>query len=149
MLFRSRPDTAAESYMTTYTPAMSAVHWNTQNAALHLLARVGPATLLVRYEDLVRAPETALREIAAFAGVPVDGAALRFIGAGGTPGPGRWADLGAAHTASGNPMRFATGRVAIRPDDRWRTAMPAGQRRAVTALTLPLLARYGYTREVA
>jgi hypothetical protein len=46
-------------------------------------------------------------------------------------------------------MRFATGSVAIRPDDRWRTAMPAGQRRAVTALTLPLLARYGYPARAA
>ena len=41
-------------------------------------------------------------------------------------------------------MRFATGRVAIRRDERWRAGLPAAQRRAVTALTLPLLAGYGY-----
>jgi hypothetical protein len=42
-------------------------------------------------------------------------------------------------------MRFATGRIPIRMDDRWRAALPAAQRRRVTALTLPLLVRYGYT----
>ena len=41
-------------------------------------------------------------------------------------------------------MRFATGKVAIRGDERWRTAMPDAQRRTVTAMTLPLLKHYGY-----
>jgi hypothetical protein len=43
-------------------------------------------------------------------------------------------------------VRFLNGRVPIRQDDAWQAAMPAGQRRAVTALTLPLLGRYGYVR---
>jgi hypothetical protein len=87
--------------------------------------------------------------------VAPDAAALRFLaggaGAGVAPdaaaGPAAWAELGVHHTASGNPMRFSTGRIAIRPDDAWREAMPRTQRRAVTALTLPLLARYGYLRQ--
>jgi hypothetical protein len=41
-------------------------------------------------------------------------------------------------------MRFTTGRVRIRPDDTWQTAMRASNRRTVTTLTLPLLMRYGY-----
>ena len=41
-------------------------------------------------------------------------------------------------------MRFATGKVPIHSDDRWRAAMPAADRRTVTALTLPLLSHYGY-----
>ena len=44
------------------------------------------------------------------------------------------------------PMRFTTGRIRIRRDEQWRAALPPGQRRAVTALTLPLLARYGYAQ---
>jgi hypothetical protein len=44
-------------------------------------------------------------------------------------------------------MRFRTGQITIRQDERWRDAMPAGQQRAVTALTFPLLARYGYLRD--
>jgi hypothetical protein len=43
-------------------------------------------------------------------------------------------------------MRFATGRIPIRADDEWRTAMSGAQRKTVAALTLPLLAHYGYLR---
>ena len=50
------------------------------------------------------------------------------------------------HSVSGNPMRFAAGTIPIRLDERWRTGLPGGQRRAVTALTFPLLAGYGYVR---
>jgi hypothetical protein len=41
-------------------------------------------------------------------------------------------------------MRFSTGKIPIRGDERWRSGMPKTQQRAVTALTLPLLAGYGY-----
>jgi sulfotransferase family protein len=133
---------AAHRYMTKYPPASAALRWNIQNSALHVLARTGTPTSLVRYEDVVRDPESALREVAAFVGVPVSDEALRFLGGGN--GAGHHADLGAAHTVSGNPVRFLNGQVPIRQDDAWQAAMPAGQRRAVTALTLPLLGRYGY-----
>ena len=142
----SRPDSAAASYMTTYSPARAAGHWNVQNQALQLLARTGTPTLRVRYEDLVTAPAATLSRIAAFAGLPSSGPALRFLS---SDQAGPWADLRAAHTASGNPMRFLTGRVDIRGDERWRSAMPASQRRTVTALTFPLLAHYGYAGRVA
>ncbi|MGO9296185.1 MAG: sulfotransferase, partial [Streptosporangiaceae bacterium] len=142
----SRPDSAADSYMTRYSPSTAAGLWNAQNGALALLAAEGVPTLRVRYEDLVAEPAATMRAIAAFAGIPAAAADLSFLAG---DADGHWADLAAVHTASGNPMRFATGRVPIKRDERWRTAMPAGQRRAVTALTLPLLARYGYTGRAA
>jgi Sulfotransferase family len=142
----SRPDAVTASYMATYSPAAAAGHWNVQNSALQLLAREGVPTLRVRYEDLVAAPEATLARMAGFAGVGADGTEFGFLG---TEAGTRWAELHVAHTASGNPMRFLTGKIAIRRDDRWRTAMPSAQRRTVTALTLPLLARYGYARRVA
>jgi hypothetical protein len=142
----NRPDSAGPSYMTTYSPAVAAGQWNVQNRALQLLARTGTPTLRIRYEDLIAAPRQTIARIAAFAGLPAGRRQLRFLG---RDDDGRWAELGAAHTASGNPMRFRTGRIAIRGDERWRSAMPAGQRRAVTALTLPLLAQYGYAGRAA
>ena len=142
----NRPESASDPYMPTYSPARASLLWNAQNGALQLLARQGVPTLRVRYEDLATGPLETLAKVARFAGIPVSGADLDFLGSDADE---RWADLHAAHTASGNPMRFATGRVAIRTDDRWRTAMPAAQRRSVTALTLPLLARYGYTGKAA
>lgn len=142
----SRPDSAAPSYMTRYSPTAAAGHWNAQNGAFQLLARERVPTLRVRYEDVAAAPAAALARIAEFAGIGAYGRDFGFLSSeGGTS----WAHLGVAHTASGNPMRFAIGKVAIRPDDQWRTAMPPSQRRAVTALTLPLLASYGYQRRAA
>ncbi len=136
----ARPDSAAETYMTTYTPARAAGQWNAENGALQVLARRGATVLRVRYEDVVRAPVDAVRRMAAFAGLPAD-VDLGFLG--GDQGE-HWAVLSPAHTASGNPMRFSSGRIAIRGDERWRTAMAGPARRTVTALTLPLLSHYGY-----
>jgi hypothetical protein len=137
-----RPDTDRESYMTRYSPAVAAVQWNGQNAAFYLLARLGCPVMRLKYEDFVAAPRAALDRIAAFAGLPA-GSGFAFLGTGA----GGWsAELELGHSVSGNPMRFATGKVAISRDERWRADMPAGQRRAVTALTLPLLAGYGYYR---
>ena len=134
-----RPDTDRESYMTRYSPGVAAAQWNGQNASFHLLRSV--PVMRLKYEDLVAAPEAALRRIAAFAGLPamVD---YPFVGSAGDAG--HWAELDTGHSVSGNPMRFTTGRIPVRRDERWRAGLPAAQRREVTALTLPLLAGYGY-----
>jgi hypothetical protein len=135
-----RPDTEGESYMATGTPAHMAKEWNVHNAAFHLLASLGCPTMRLKYEDFISAPQAAMRRVSDFAGLPAQ-AGYPFLG---HDGAARWAQLDEAHSVSGNPMRFATGNVAIRPDQRWRTDMPKGHRRAVTALTFPLLAGYGY-----
>lgn len=137
----ARPDTAPGSFMATYPPIRAAVHWVTQNGAFQVLARLGTPVLRIRYEDLVRSPRPVLSRMARFAGLDVTEADLEFLGEDADQ---RWAELRPAHTASGNPIRFTTGRMAIRCDSRWRTALPDRQRRLVTALTLPLLAHYGY-----
>ncbi len=135
-----RPDTDSESYMTRYSPAVTAGQWNAQNAAFHLLPRLGCPTMRLKYEDFTAGPEATMRRIAGFAGLPAP-ASYSFLGADGAS---CWAQLDSAHSVSGNPMRFATGRIPISRDERWRTSMPKGQRHAVTALTFPLLAGYGY-----
>lgn len=141
-----RPDASSGGYMAKYKPATAAMHWTAQNLALQHLAGRGVPTLRVRYEDLVAAPALTVSRIADFAGIATGGASLGFLG---TEDGARWAALGPTHTASGNPMRFTTGRITIRSDERWRTGMPAGDRNTVTALTLPLLARYGYAGRAA
>jgi hypothetical protein len=137
-----RPDSQRQSLMVTHSPASAAARWNLQNGALQVLATLGTPTLRVRYEDLIDAPAVTLQKIADFARTGAGGEPS-FVG--GEPGA-RWADLTPAHTASGNPMRFQTGRIPLRRDEEWRSAMPAARRRVVTALTFPLLARYGYLR---
>lgn len=88
----------------------------------------------VRYEDLVRDPrgqiERAWREL----GLPLDG--LDRLGA--------VMDLEPNHTVAGNPMRFTTGEVTLRPDVEWREKMARRDRLGVAALTLPLRTALGY-----
>jgi hypothetical protein len=142
-----RPEADTGSQMATYTPASAAMRWNLQNSALQLLTQLGTPTLRVRYEDFTADPASTLGRIAAFAGLPAPppGNPPPTAGVLGTDEAGHWwAELTATHTASGNPMRFATGRVRVRQDDTWQAAMLASKRRTVTALTLPLLMRYGY-----
>lgn len=136
-----RNEPVGPAYMPRIRPAKTAWMWSYQNGGLELLAATGTPTLRVRYEDVVRAPRTALAQIAEFIGLDLRGDGLDFIAQDGTR---HWADLSIAHIASGNPMRFQTGRIQIREDDEWRTGMSDTHRRTVTALTLPLLRRYGY-----
>ncbi len=135
-----RPEAAVgEKLMKRYPPTTSAMMWNSHNAAFSLLRRLGTPTYLLRYEQFVAAPRTTARAVAAFAGAPVRDADLAFLG-------DQQVDLTVAHTASGNPLRFRTGVVPIRVDNAWRESFSPLQQRLVTALTLPLLTRYGYVR---
>jgi hypothetical protein len=135
-----RPDTDRQSYMTRYSPATTARQWDVQNAAFQLLARTGVPTMRLRYEDFTAEPELTLHRVADFAGLPSRDS-YPFLTA---DGPSWRAHLSGSHSVSGNPMRFTTGQIPIRADEKWRTSMPKAQQRAVTALTLPLLAGYGY-----
>ena len=92
--------------------------------------------MLLRYEDLIADPERNLRAILAHAGEP-DDVELPFLTAEG-------ALLAENHLVDGNPVRFSKGAVPLRSDEEWRTRMASRDRRLVTALTLPLLATYGY-----
>lgn len=134
----SRPEAADDRReMTRYSPVRSALLWDANNASLAVLGRLGVPRLLVRYEDFIADPASTVRRIAGFAGVPVSATGLSFL----TPTS---VTLTPAHTVAGNPMRFAVGDLALRRDDAWRERLPRGQRRLISALTAPLLSRYGY-----
>jgi hypothetical protein len=133
----SRPETDGIDEMTRYSPSRSALLWNAHNAAFGLLARRGVPVHRVRYEQFLADPRAALTDLAAYAGVPVAGADLKFVGDG-------HADLGVGHSAAGNPMRFTVGRLALRRDDAWTVALPPRQRRLVGAVCAPMLRAYGY-----
>ena len=126
---------------------MAAGQWNIQNAAFHLLARLGCPTMRMRSEDFIAEPGAKRsRGDAAFAGLP-EAADYRSSGprrACRGKKPGRI-------LAASTPCRVIrcgslTGRSRSGGDDRWRAGMPGAQLRAVTALTFPLLAGYGYAR---
>jgi len=125
-----------EAQMINYSPARAATLWMSHNAALRALRRLGTPTLEVRSEDFASRPAEVLSDIARWAGLSTDRGLP--VSADGV------ASLTAAHTVSGNPMRFETGEVRIKPPVETHGALPAGQRRVVTAITGPVLRSYGY-----
>jgi hypothetical protein len=89
----------------------------------------------VRYETLIRSPRATIEAIVERAGGdPADGP---FVS-------DNEVDLRPTHGVAGNPSRFVTGKVTLRPDEEWRERMRSVDRQIVTALTLPLLAKFGY-----
>ena len=129
-----RPEADGIDAMTRYSPARSALLWNAHNAAFALLARCGVAVRRVRYEEFLRRPAPG-------------GPRTSPRSPGSTSPTAAWSssatphvELGSGHTAAGNPMRFTTGRVPLRRDDAWLTALPEGQRRLVGAVCAPAAA---------
>jgi hypothetical protein len=133
-----RADYLDEStFLPTFHPAETALRWTADHLLVHLLARLDGGALLLRYEDLVADPRAKLNLIADYAGGAVRGADPTFVGAGSV-------ELGLNHTVAGSRMRLQRGTVPLRLDDDWRGGLRSGDRLAVTALSLPLLAAYGY-----
>ena len=122
--------------MPRFPVVRSAMAWDVANLAAEASRLLVPYAFL-RYEDLMGDPRGQLARVADELDLgEVD---LSFL-------DGHTATLGPAHTVAGNPMRFTEGTIELRPDAEWATAMPGRQRGVVTALTLPLLAHYGYWR---
>ena len=130
----ARPETSDGRDMPTYSAGRVAGRWVAQNLLLDRLRASGDG-LLVRYEDLVAEPSTEVRRIVEALGMP--DADLGHVGDG-------WADLAPAHTVAGNPMRFRTGRLQLRPDDAWVTGLSGRDRALVRTLVRPVRHRYGY-----
>ena len=115
----------------------SGVKWIGWNAAAEIIKRRYGAerSMLLRYEDFARGPRRTVEAIARMTGenpprLPFESESV--------------ATLGGNHMAAGNPSRYRTGRVEIRPDEVWRSTLSAADRRLTTLVCLPLLRRYRY-----
>lgn len=117
--------------------AYAALSWSAGNLAAAAVRRAaGPArSALLRYEDFILDPEGTVEAMARLAGAP------RRLTARGTPGV---VTIRPTHTVGGNNNRFRTGQIALREDTEWRQRLHRLDRAAVTAVSLPLMARYGY-----
>jgi hypothetical protein len=122
-----------ERYMPLKPPWKSALYWDLEHVALHQVLRTFPRCHLVRYDDLVSHPDEVLT------------AALDRLGLSADPSflPGGRLHLGPNHMVAGNPLRFHRGELRIEADVQWREELGAGSSWLVTALTWPLLVRYG------
>ena len=115
-------------YMRRRPPFLSARRWVQYHLVLEVLERRVHRSLRVRYEDLAADPEATVARVAGLTGVLPE------------PTAGR---EGAGHSVAGNPLRFQDPQP-VRPDMAWVAEMATEDRRLVTAVTAPLLARYGY-----
>ena len=133
---KPQPDTDAREHMVRFSPAKSSALWDSWNASAEALWRRAPQGYLrLRYEDFLADPRKSFEEI------------LDLVGERDAEPPlvgEREVKLGVSHTVSGNPNRFETGAVKLRTDREWISRMSPRDRALVTALTLPLLLRYGY-----
>jgi hypothetical protein len=134
---RGRLKHGGDKDMRVEGPASNAIGWMRRNLHSEAVRRRHPKgdSLLLRYEDFVASPRRALEEIVRLAGEEPGNLPLSDEGT---------ATLGSNHSVSGNPSRFQTGAVALRLDDEWLRAQRFKDRLVTTALTWPLLLRYGY-----
>jgi len=132
-----QPDTGELLPMKMLGKFVSSSLWLTWNVVTELIWRHSPQHyMFLKYEDFVRRPEESVERIVKMVGYSK--VKLPFVDQ-------HTVKLGVNHTVSGNPVRFQTGLVEIRPDEEWQTGMRLFDKLCVRSLTWPLLSRYGYT----
>jgi hypothetical protein len=114
-------------------PLLSAWRWNRDQLASESLSSRSDDYVRVRYEDFAREPAAFLRSVTGRLGLSQPAVSAENS-----------VELGVDHILRANPGRFLEGEIPIREDDEWKTAMRRRDKLAVTAITLPLLMRYGY-----
>ena len=131
-----QPDPETPEYTPQESPTGTSLRWAARNLGTEALWwRSKEKYLMLRYEDFIAEPRRSIERT------------LELVGEGTTPLPHvgeHEVKLGANHNIWGNPNRFQTGLVRLRPDDEWAFRMRSEDRRLITALTFPLLTRYGY-----
>jgi hypothetical protein len=134
-----RPEvTARDEYMGGFSPATTALKWDLKNLSAELLRLSAATYTCIRYEDLVAAPQQVVGRLTdRIQDQSGQFSALRGDPQSVPPPP-------VYHTVSGNPIRLEQRPLTIRPDMEWRTALGGFSKVAATALSFPLLVRYGY-----
>lgn len=144
-------DAMAGALTSTYPPHRTAEQWMERQLVAEVTLGRHPRShrTVLRYEDLVTEPQATVDRLRWMLGLPA--AHLPFVDARPTeedpaaPTTGvRLLEMAATHTVGGNPSRVASGPLPIALDDRWRIELPPSAHRTVTAITAPLLGRYGY-----
>jgi hypothetical protein len=120
------------------SPAQASQAWSIQNYSYSFLSGF-PRLSCLRYEDFASEPFGYLAET------------LDRVGFGEVDGlhgmiRGRRISLATDHSVSGNPSRFRTGTMELRLDEEWKVGMRSADKNVVTALTAPLLLKYGYLK---
>lgn len=125
-----------QKFMPRFKPATTAASWLVSNAAFHALALRHSQYIQITYEQFVEDPLSTLEKLSEFTDQSLVLDDAQMIG--------NKVRLGDHHIFSGNPMRASTGWLEIALDREWQTTMQRSDFLGVTAMTWPLLFRYGY-----
>lgn len=131
-----RPMTTGRLLRSHKLSAVASTRWWVHNMEMELLGRRVPMAR-IRYESFAQDPAAETLRVLRELDRPVDPGALQFL-------DGNSAKLLTNHTVAGNPNRLETGSIRVRVDTAWRHDLTALQRLQVTAMTWPLLVRYGF-----
>jgi hypothetical protein len=111
--------------------------WLTVNLMIGRLEGRGVPLLRLRYEDMVTDPSAAMREVMRLSGRTASEDDLAFIGPDGV-------NRAVSHAATGGRVRFRTGPMPLRLDERWRSELPSSRQRLASVVCGLLMRRYGY-----
>jgi hypothetical protein len=133
---KESPAAVGGRLMPRMSPAKASRDWSIRNYSYSFLSGFARLSRL-RYEDFVNDPTHHLAKTLSRIGFDNEAGRLPIV-------DGREVSLSVDHTVSGNPARFRTGNIELRPDEEWKVKMRDADKKVVTALTAPLLLRYGY-----
>jgi hypothetical protein len=133
---KESPAVVGGRLMPQMSPAQASRDWMFRNVSYDFLSGFARRSRL-RYEDFVNDPTFYLAETLIRVGFDDQARSLPVV-------RGREISLSVDHTVSGNPSRFRTGNIELRPDEEWKAKMRGVDKNVVTALTAPLLLKYGY-----
>jgi hypothetical protein len=133
---KESPAVVGGRLMPQRSPAQASRDWSIRNYSYGF--RPGSTRhSRLRYEDFVNDPTLYLAETLIGLGFDDEAGSLPIVN-------GREISLSVDHTVSGNPARFRTGNIELRPDEEWKVKMRGADRNVVTAVSAPLLLKYGY-----
>ena len=131
---KPRPEIASsDEYMPTRSILQTSLEWDLRNGLAHVLGREAASYTRLTYESMVENPASVAQEIWRLVETSRDSITST-----------RFDDDFVNHTVGGNPMRFTTKALEVKPDLEWRASLGSSDRRMVTALTWPLLRHYHY-----
>lgn len=135
---QERPGTSGRyEHFRQLGPVLGSILWDTAQITSNVFGRRAERVLRVRYEDFVSAPSRTVNTLLEDLGLPRSPDLAPHV-------DGTSVCLGVDHLIASNPNRSRRGVIELREDVTWRQEMPSLRRWVVTAMTLPLLRKYGY-----
>ncbi len=125
---------AGSTEMRRYGPLKSSYLWITRNLAQEWRRKNASGYVRIRYEDMCSNPAEVFDDV------------YQALDLGAVPDAlqaGR-VDSIVSHHVAGNPRSHRRDSITLRLDDTWRDELSTPDRLAVSALTFPVMLRYGY-----